>query len=122
MKDTNCPYCNAEIDINHDDGAGYAEDEVHQQECQECLKTFVFTTSISFSYQPEKADCLNEGGTHLYKPSRTAPVCFTEMECRVCDDRRPLTEPERKKYNIPTLEEYRQEMLKKRELKQKAST
>ncbi len=25
-----CPYCNEEIEINHDDGCGYQEDEVHE--------------------------------------------------------------------------------------------
>ena len=89
MNDTECPYCDAPIEINHDDGAGYAEDETHQQECGECEKTFVFTTSIHFSYSPYKADCLN-GSEHKYKPTTTVPKEYTQMRCEDCgDERRP---------------------------------
>ena len=34
MKDVDCPYCKAEQDINHDDGYGYEEDGMYEQECQ----------------------------------------------------------------------------------------
>ena len=64
--DTNCPYCDAGVEICHDDGYGYQEDETYEQECGECGKTFAYTTSISFYYEPTKADCLN-GAEHKYK-------------------------------------------------------
>lgn len=66
MKDTECPYCGAEIEINHDDGYGYEEGEIHQQTCRGCGKTFGYTTGISFHYDTHKADCMN-GGEHNYK-------------------------------------------------------
>lgn len=66
MKDTECPYCGAEIEINHDDGYGYEECEIHQQTCRGCGKTFGYTTEISFRYDTHKADCMN-GGEHNYK-------------------------------------------------------
>jgi len=91
--DINCPYCDAELDINHDDGYGYGEDEVFQQECGNCLKSFIFTTSIIYSYNVEKADCLN-GAEHRYKPTVTHPIEFTRMRCEVCDQKRALTEEE----------------------------
>lgn len=94
MKDTNCPYCDAEIDINHDDGNGYKEGVTHQQECPECGKVFVFTTSISFYYEAEKADCLNEGGEHKYEPTRKIPKEFTKMRCIMCDEEREPTAEE----------------------------
>ena len=59
MNDLECPYCAEELKINNDDGFGYEEDTAHEMECYECGKKFTFQTHISFSYYPEKADCLN---------------------------------------------------------------
>jgi len=92
-KDVECPYCGAELNINHDDGQGYEEDEFHHQECQNCGKTFVFTTSISFSYEVQKADCLN-GGRHKWKPTHTYPTIATRMECQDCGEQRKPTQAE----------------------------
>lgn len=103
--DINCPYCQAEQNINHDDDYGYQEEEVHQQECNNCLKNFIFTTSIIYSYYPEKADYLN-GSPHDYKPTRTFPRFFVKMECSVCEERREPTKEERVKHDIPTIESY----------------
>jgi hypothetical protein len=89
MADTECPYCGADVEINHDDGYGYEEDRIHQQECRSCEKSFVFTTCISFDYSPKKADCLN-GGEHTYQKTKTYPPRYAVMECSTCGDRRPL--------------------------------
>ena len=91
--DVQCPYCGAGQDICHDDGYGYEEDQLHEQECGECGKVFVFQTSISFYYEAQKADCLN-GGEHHYKPTHTIPKECTMMECVTCDTRREPTEAE----------------------------
>lgn len=91
--DVECPYCGAGQEINHDDGYGYEEDRAHEQECGDCEKTFVYTTSISFSYEAKKADCLN-GEHHRFRPTCTIPKIYTQMECKDCDERRPLTELE----------------------------
>ena len=91
--DVECPYCGAEQDICHDDGYGYAEDEAHEQECNDCEKTFSFTTSISFSYVATKAECLN-GGEHQYKPTMTVPQRHTKMRCTDCCHERPCSETE----------------------------
>lgn len=93
MKDIECPYCDFPQDINHDDGQGYDENELHQQECNNCGKTFTFTTYISYDYTPYKADCLN-GGEHIFKPTSTFPVEFTKMECEGCNKKRNPTEEE----------------------------
>ena len=103
--DIECPYCEKELDICHDDGFDYNEDELHQMECPHCEKSFVFRTSISFYYEPEKADCLNDG-KHDYQLTHTAPKEFSKMRCSMCDDERELTEDERVKYNIGTKESY----------------
>ena len=50
MSDCKCPYCGNDVEICHYDGYGYAEDEMHQQECPHCEKTFAFTTMIHFTY------------------------------------------------------------------------
>lgn len=51
MSDVTCPYCHHDQEINHDDGYGYEEDRDFEQDCIHCEKTFVFQTSISFSYE-----------------------------------------------------------------------
>ena len=50
MSDCKCPYCGNDVEICHDDGYGYAEEETHQQGCPHCEKTFAFTTMIHFTY------------------------------------------------------------------------
>jgi len=88
-RDTECPYCGEGVEINHDDGYGYNEDETHQQECGACGKTFTYTTMIHFSYSTSKADCLN-GGEHDYRKTATYPPEFARLRCKVCDDEKPL--------------------------------
>tara|TARA_B100000378_G_scaffold70854_1_gene54080 strand:+ start:12062 stop:12364 length:303 start_codon:yes stop_codon:yes gene_type:complete len=93
MNDINCPYCDAELEVCHDDGEGYSEDELHQMNCSNCDKDFVFTTTIMFSYHPEKADCLNGSG-HNFKRTHTVPRRYTKMECTMCGERRDPTNKE----------------------------
>lgn len=86
--DLECPYCNASLEVCHDDGFGYDEDKAHEMECDECGKNFVFQTHISFTYFPEKADCLN-GSPHQFKDwqklwSRDGDV-IENRRCRDCD-------------------------------------
>lgn len=91
--DVECPYCGEGQEINHDDGYGYEEDRRHTQECGACEKTFVFTTSTSYYYEAEKADCLN-GGEHVLSMSATYPREYSKMDCRDCDYRRKPTPEE----------------------------
>lgn len=88
-RDTECPYCGEDVEINHDDGYGYSEDETHQQKCGKCGKTFTYTTMIHFSYSTRKADCLN-GGEHDYRKTTTYPPEFARLRCKMCDDEMPL--------------------------------
>lgn len=90
--DVECPYCGAGQEINHDDGHGYEEDRLHQQECRDCEKTFTFYTSIHYSYSASKADCLN-GGEHKYKQTKTYPVRFQRLRCSECEHEIPLPSP-----------------------------
>jgi hypothetical protein len=88
--DVECPYCGAEVEIDHDDGYGYAEDETHHQQCHECLKTFVYTTAVIFHHSAEQADCLNDG-EHQYEKTRTHPINFARLRCKTCGDEKLLT-------------------------------
>jgi len=103
--DLECPYCEKELEINHDDGFGYEEGVKHKMECSHCQMFFVFETSISFYYEPKKADCLN-GGKHNWKILATFPKEFSRMECNICEERRDLTDSEKTKYKIGSKESY----------------
>lgn len=89
MSDINCPYCNAELEICHDDGFGYEEGILHQMECPRCDSYFVFETSIVFYYDAKKANCLNDG-IHHYKVTGTYPSRYAKLRCDMCDDEQPL--------------------------------
>lgn len=89
MKDLECPYCGHEQDVCHDDGFGYEEDIAHEVECRGCEKLFQFYTNISFSYEVNAADCLNNGA-HTYKKTRTYPPQFSCLRCEVCGDEKPI--------------------------------
>lgn len=94
-----CPYCGASIEIDHEDGYGYEEDEIHTQECDHCGKTFRYYTYVSFSYDVSKCDCLNDG-QHKWSPTNTYPRSCTRMECDICGATRKPTEEEIEKYNL----------------------
>ncbi len=105
MEDLECPYCEKGIEICHDDGFGYDEGVKHQMECPHCEKSFVFETSISFYYEPSKANCLNDG-KHEWILTATAPKEFSQMRCSMCDEKREPTDEERTLFNIGTKASY----------------
>lgn len=93
MSDLQCPYCEADQEVNHDDGMGYDEGLRHEQECSACGKTFVFTTTIHYHYQPSRADCLNDA-EHRLEFQKSWPHKYSRMCCQDCDYTRPATEAE----------------------------
>ena len=93
-KDLQCPLCGEWQQVDHDDGMGYDQDVMHNQECSDCGNIFGFKTYISFSYDPVKTDCLNDGN-HKWKLSHTYPRKFSQMYCDFCEERRDLTEEEK---------------------------
>lgn len=107
--DLECPYCEKEQDVCHDDGFGYEEGVKHEMECEYCGKRFVFQTSISFYYEPEKADCLN-GSNHEWKLTSTSPSAFSNMYCSMCGEHRELTDEERTQFKIQSKEEFFKEL------------
>jgi len=100
MKDISCPYCGKDQDINHDDGYGYQEGVIYNQQCGHCDKYFTFETSISFYYDVGKADCLN-GGPHDFYAVVTVPKEYTMMRCRMCGEYREPTANEKMVHEIP---------------------
>ena len=90
--DTYCPYCDEGVNIDHDDGYGYDEDVMFQQECGSCGKTFAYTSSMSWNYDPVKAPCMN-GGEHKWRAMSGHPKeHFASRErCEYCDEERRVT-------------------------------
>ena len=111
-RDVECPYCGEWQEIDHSDGRGYAENEIHQQECGDCEKTFVFDTGIIYVYDAEKADCLN-GGEHDWKETNTFPKKFTNLECSVCGEQKAVS-PERLQELVKEDEEWEAKFEEKR--------
>lgn len=71
MSDIDCPYCGHNQKINHDDGYGYEEDRLFEQDCFKCGKTFNFETSILYCYsaycfegEHDLEDVQNNPGAH----------------------------------------------------------
>lgn len=84
--DTNCPYCDHPQDINHDDGYGYEEDIIFEQECSNCGKIFIYTTAIMLLYETEKAPCRN-GAPCDFQPVKSFPQLFPDhVRCACCGD------------------------------------
>jgi hypothetical protein len=84
MSDVNCPYCDASLSINHDDGYGYDENVIFHQTCKSCRKVFTYTTVILFSYEAETSECLN-GGEHSWEEERGELNAGVE-ECTDCGE------------------------------------
>lgn len=87
MDNITCPYCNEEVEINHDDGYGYEEGVLFNQECGHCDNTFTYTTGIIFVYKAYKAPCLN-GGPHSWKDNQGYPKGYQSNRhtCEWCDE------------------------------------
>lgn len=84
MGDVECPYCGEEVEICHDDGYGYDEEKVHEQNCYHCGQNFAYETSISFRYEAKQADCLN-GAPHDMEPVIHVPRCWPNWRrCTAC--------------------------------------
>jgi len=87
MNDVECPYCKSSQEICHDDGYGYEEDEIHDQECSNCGKTFGFTTYISYDYEVKELPCKN-GEEHDLQDVKCIPKEFGvgRKRCSCCDE------------------------------------
>lgn len=95
FNDIECPYCGHEYEINHDDGAFYREDVLEEDQCPECDKFFMVSTSVSYSHEGHKADCLN-GSDHNWREWYTYWVgekdehmgeFYEERRCEDCEEK-----------------------------------
>lgn len=85
MSDIKCPYCELEQEINHDDGYGYDEGEMHSQECERCQREFNFTTQIMYNYS---AYCL-DGDCDYDEPSEMTlsnGSKYNFYQCKNCEN------------------------------------
>ena len=96
MSDAECPYCGADVEICHDDGYGYDESRMYEQECGSCGKTFAFRTVISTDYYTEKAPCLNGGPHTMQRIRRYGTGEPLEIDrCKVCEHEQPASQQKR---------------------------
>lgn len=86
-----CPYCKANIEIDHD--GGFEEGAKFEHQCQVCDMRFVYQMSISIDFDVQKADCLNDK-PHDYQKTHTYPECQSRMECTMCGDSEPIPQEE----------------------------
>lgn len=82
-KDVKCPYCGADVEINHDDGYGLEEDLIFKQECDWCAKVFAYTVCIEIHHEAKRADFLN-GSPHKYEKTATTPPEYARTRCADC--------------------------------------
>ncbi len=98
MNEIECPYCEKSFDLCHDDGAYLSESSREEAECEHCGKCFMVSSSVSWYFEGEKADCLN-GGEHDWQQSGGAPVehFIGRFYCTQCDRKEYRDEEGREK-------------------------
>ena len=94
-----CPYCGTDQYVDHEDGYGYEEDVLYNQECVKCRKYFTYTTMITYTHEAYEADCMNDG-EHVWEPTVTYPIEATRMRCKTCDEERTPTFDEWRRINL----------------------
>lgn len=94
MDTVECPYCEKDVSICHDDGAYYNDDETEEIECDHCEKKFLVRSSMSWDFCGEKAECLNDGNHHWKKrySKKVYPQYSRMEECSECGEHRTLPE------------------------------
>ena len=87
MSEIECPYCELFQQVDHDDGYGYEEGVLHEQECTYCKRTFVYETSLVYSYEASKCPCKN-GEPHNLEDIKGYPVEFFvgKKRCSYCGE------------------------------------
>lgn len=92
MKEIECPYCEYDFDLCHDDGAYYNEEHREEIECPKCEKKFMVNSQMDWTFSGEKCDCLN-GGEHKWEKKyneKYYPQFKNKEICSGCDEERDL--------------------------------
>lgn len=91
MDEVECPYCEANVEINHDDGAHYDENRSEEMCCPECDKYFMVSVSLSRYFEGEKADCLNDG-EHDWQEIHGYPKEYfvNRRRCSMCGEEKVI--------------------------------
>lgn len=91
MDTVECPYCQESVKINHDDGAHYDENISEPMECEKCEKSFMVSASVTWHFEGERADCLNDG-EHDWQKIRGYPTEHFEnrRRCWMCYEEKML--------------------------------
>jgi hypothetical protein len=90
-----CPYCEHAYDLCHDDGAFYNEGQSEEEKCPNCEKHFLVHSSMSWNFNAEKAECLNDGNHSWVKAYSEAniknhPDLGKREKCETCGRTRVL--------------------------------
>lgn len=96
-----CPYCGYEFDVLDFEIEG---EETFQSECPQCNKVMNVTVSIHVSLDVSVCPCQLEN--HKYRLQRVYPRCFAKWECESCGATKELTDAQRNRLGIETVEEY----------------
>ena len=91
MNEIECPYCGYSYDLSHDDGAFYDENNRTKEQCPKCEKYFMVSSSLSWYFSADKANCLN-GGQHKWEQIVGAPreYFIGRQRCSECDEERKI--------------------------------
>ena len=100
-----CPYCKNELELDTDDyGDQIFAEDIFTVECRHCGKIVMVEPHVTVRL--EGMECKCQGKNHKWLQMVTFPKCFTEMVCEYCGERRPMTDEEKKEFDIPTIEDY----------------
>lgn len=91
MDTVTCPYCDEDVELNHDDGKHYDEDRSEETQCSSCDKYFMVSAFCLWTFEANKADCLNDGD-HDWQKIRGWPVGHFEnrRRCSVCGEEKTI--------------------------------
>jgi hypothetical protein len=100
MSEVTCPYCYEDFEVSHDDGAHCEQDGFEQEECPNCEKIMMISTSIEIYNEAHSAPCLNDG-KHSWGKIHGAPTEFFVgmYRCDYCNEEESRT-PEKRREAI----------------------
>ncbi|MBP5369786.1 MAG: hypothetical protein J6Z01_15185 [Bacteroidales bacterium] len=96
-----CPYCGEQTSVEIET---IENDYFEQHECGKCHKIINVRVNIMIDFEPEECPCQMVKHEWVLVPS--FPKCTTIWRCKHCGETKPLTDDDRKQYDIPTYKQY----------------